>query len=260
MVAAAAYATLLEALKAEGKFREGSRVAEEMLEAVHSNYARSIAYFQRATALAEMGEDLDAALELRGALAQALAEGDAPVPAGGQGVGPLQEARVRPRRGVPRAARPSSARRRPASRTSASRTSRSETRAPRGRRSGGRSGAAARVRRARRPRGEDARADPAEPPAHREARESGADARARPPLRVHGRRRSGDPGQRGADAAVDAAASRALRRGNAAAMSSIETAPTERRNQPVSLARPNAWNGTTPRPAPRSSAACLRSS
>ena len=64
MVAAAAYATLLEALKAEGKFREGSRVAEEMLGAVRSNYAKSIAYFQRATALAEMGEDLDGALEL----------------------------------------------------------------------------------------------------------------------------------------------------------------------------------------------------
>src|SRR5450756_1630897 len=64
MVAAAAYTTLLEALKAEGKFREGSRVAEEMLGAVRSNYARSIAYFQRASTLAEMGEDLDAALEL----------------------------------------------------------------------------------------------------------------------------------------------------------------------------------------------------
>jgi len=63
MVAAAAYATLLEALRAEGKFREGSRVAAEMLGAVSSNYARSIAYFQRAQALAEMGEDLDEALE-----------------------------------------------------------------------------------------------------------------------------------------------------------------------------------------------------
>ncbi|HEV8268639.1 MAG TPA: tetratricopeptide repeat protein, partial [Thermoanaerobaculia bacterium] len=63
MVAAAAYATLLEALKAEGKFREGRRIADEMLGVVRSNYAKSIAYFQRATALAEMGEDLDAALD-----------------------------------------------------------------------------------------------------------------------------------------------------------------------------------------------------
>jgi tetratricopeptide (TPR) repeat protein len=62
MVAAAAYATLLESLKAEGKFREGKRVADEMPAVVHSNYARSIAHFERATALAEMGEDLDAAL------------------------------------------------------------------------------------------------------------------------------------------------------------------------------------------------------
>jgi len=61
-IAAAAYATLLEALKAEGKFREGSRIADEMLGVVRSNYAKSIGYFQRATALAEMGEDLDAAL------------------------------------------------------------------------------------------------------------------------------------------------------------------------------------------------------
>lgn len=62
MVAAAAYATLLESLRAEGKYREGSRVASEMLDAVSSNYARSIAYFERAQALAESGEDLDEAL------------------------------------------------------------------------------------------------------------------------------------------------------------------------------------------------------
>ncbi len=62
IVAAAAYATLLEALRAQGKFREGSRVASEMLGAVRSNYAKSIAYFQRASVLAEMGEDLDEAL------------------------------------------------------------------------------------------------------------------------------------------------------------------------------------------------------
>jgi tetratricopeptide (TPR) repeat protein len=63
MIAVAAYATLLEALRSEGKFREGMRVADEMLAAVSSNYARSIAHFQRAAALAEMGEDLDSALK-----------------------------------------------------------------------------------------------------------------------------------------------------------------------------------------------------
>lgn len=62
-LAAAAWATLLEALRAEGKFREGTQVATEMLEAVTSNAARSIACFQRAAALAEVGERLDEALE-----------------------------------------------------------------------------------------------------------------------------------------------------------------------------------------------------
>lgn len=62
-VAAAAWATLLEALRAEGKFREGTQVAGEMLEVVTSNYARSIGYFQRAAARAEMGEQLDEALD-----------------------------------------------------------------------------------------------------------------------------------------------------------------------------------------------------
>jgi tetratricopeptide (TPR) repeat protein len=62
-VAAAAWATLLEALRAEGKFREGTQVAGEMLEAVTSNAARAVGYFQRAAALAEMGERLDEALE-----------------------------------------------------------------------------------------------------------------------------------------------------------------------------------------------------
>lgn len=62
-VAAAAWATLLEALRAEGKFREGTQVAGEMLESVTTNSARAIAYFQRAAALAEMGERLDEALE-----------------------------------------------------------------------------------------------------------------------------------------------------------------------------------------------------
>ena len=62
-IAAAAWATLLESLRAEGKFREGTQVAGEMLGVVRSNYARSIAHFQRAAALAEMGERLDEALE-----------------------------------------------------------------------------------------------------------------------------------------------------------------------------------------------------
>jgi tetratricopeptide (TPR) repeat protein len=61
-VAAAAYALLLEALRAEGKFREGHRVAEEMLAFVRTKHARAIGYCEKATVLAEMGEDLDEAL------------------------------------------------------------------------------------------------------------------------------------------------------------------------------------------------------
>jgi hypothetical protein len=62
-IAAAAWSTLLETLRAEGKFREGTQVAGEMLQSVTSSSARSIAYFQRAAALADMGERLDEALE-----------------------------------------------------------------------------------------------------------------------------------------------------------------------------------------------------
>src|SRR4029077_11677598 len=43
--------------------------------------------------------------------------------------------------------------------------------------------------------------------------------------------------------------SAARRRGNAASISASETAPTEIRNQPLSSRSPNAWNGTSARPA-----------
>jgi len=63
MVAAAAYTTLVEALRAEGNFKEGNRLLEEMLGEYTSNYAKSIAYYEKAYNLAEMGENLDEALE-----------------------------------------------------------------------------------------------------------------------------------------------------------------------------------------------------
>ncbi len=63
MVAAAAYTTLVEALRAEGHYREGNRLLEEMLREATSNYAKSIAYYEKAYNLAEMGESLDEALE-----------------------------------------------------------------------------------------------------------------------------------------------------------------------------------------------------
>src|SRR5687768_2268064 len=63
VVAAAAYTTLVEALRAEGNFKEANRALEEMLREYTSNYAKSIAYYEKAYNLAEMEENLDEALE-----------------------------------------------------------------------------------------------------------------------------------------------------------------------------------------------------
>jgi tetratricopeptide (TPR) repeat protein len=63
MLRATAYATLIEALRAEGKFREGNRVGNEMLERGESDFARTIAYYEMAFNLAELEEDLDQALD-----------------------------------------------------------------------------------------------------------------------------------------------------------------------------------------------------
>ncbi|HEU5163778.1 MAG TPA: tetratricopeptide repeat protein [Thermoanaerobaculia bacterium] len=63
MVAAAAYTTLVEALRAEGNLKEANRVLEQMLQESRSNYAKSIAYYEKAYNLAEMDGNLDEALE-----------------------------------------------------------------------------------------------------------------------------------------------------------------------------------------------------
>ncbi len=63
VVAAAAYTTLVEALRAEGNFKDANRALEEMLRDYTSNYAKSIAYYEKAYNLAEMEESLDEALE-----------------------------------------------------------------------------------------------------------------------------------------------------------------------------------------------------
>lgn len=63
VVAAAAYTTLVEALRAEGNYKEANRALEEMLRDYTSNYAKSIAYYEKAYNLAEMEENLDEALE-----------------------------------------------------------------------------------------------------------------------------------------------------------------------------------------------------
>jgi tetratricopeptide (TPR) repeat protein len=63
VIAAAAYTTLAEALRAEGNFKDANNVLEEMLHDYNSNYAKSIAYYEKAYTLAEMEENLDDALE-----------------------------------------------------------------------------------------------------------------------------------------------------------------------------------------------------
>ena len=64
MLKATACATLIEALRSEGRFREGFRVGTRLLEEGSSSFSRAIAYYEMAFSLAEMEEDLDQALDL----------------------------------------------------------------------------------------------------------------------------------------------------------------------------------------------------
>ena len=63
MLRATAYATLIESLRSEGKYREGNRVGRRLLDEGGSNFSKSIAYYEMAYNLAEMDEDLDRALD-----------------------------------------------------------------------------------------------------------------------------------------------------------------------------------------------------
>ena len=63
MLRATAYATLIESLRGEGKYREGNLVGRRLLDEGGSNFSRSIAYYEMAYNLAEMDEDLDRALD-----------------------------------------------------------------------------------------------------------------------------------------------------------------------------------------------------
>lgn len=62
MLRATACATLIEALRSEGRYREGNRIGRRLLEEGNSNFARTIAYYEMAYNLAELEEDLDQAL------------------------------------------------------------------------------------------------------------------------------------------------------------------------------------------------------
>jgi len=63
MLMATAYATLIEAMRSQGKYREGNRIGRVLLDEGNSNFAKSIAYYEMAYNLAEMEEDLDEALD-----------------------------------------------------------------------------------------------------------------------------------------------------------------------------------------------------
>jgi tetratricopeptide (TPR) repeat protein len=62
MLEATAYATLIAALRSQGKYREGNRIGSRLLEEGRSAFTRTIAYYEMAYNLAEMEEDLDSAL------------------------------------------------------------------------------------------------------------------------------------------------------------------------------------------------------
>ena len=61
---ATAYATLIEALRSEGKYREGNRIGRQMLAEGQSDFAKTIALYEMAYNLAELEEELDQALQL----------------------------------------------------------------------------------------------------------------------------------------------------------------------------------------------------
>lgn len=63
MLKATACATLIEALRSEGRYREGNKVGQQLLDEGTSNFSRTIAYYEMAYNMAELEEDLDQALD-----------------------------------------------------------------------------------------------------------------------------------------------------------------------------------------------------
>ncbi|MCH9649897.1 MAG: tetratricopeptide repeat protein [Deltaproteobacteria bacterium] len=63
MLRTTAYATLIEALRSQGKYREGNLMGRRLLEEGSSDFTKTIAYYEMAYNLAETEEDLDEALD-----------------------------------------------------------------------------------------------------------------------------------------------------------------------------------------------------
>ena len=91
---AVAYATWIEALRAEGRFREGNRLGNILLERTETDFGRTVAYFELACNLAEMEEDLDRALELAGRALERSPESLTRFPPGNFGLGAFQTPRI----------------------------------------------------------------------------------------------------------------------------------------------------------------------
>jgi tetratricopeptide (TPR) repeat protein len=63
MLLSTAYATWIEALRGQGRLAEGNKVGRELLAAGGGNFAKTIAYYEMASNLAELEQDLDEALD-----------------------------------------------------------------------------------------------------------------------------------------------------------------------------------------------------
>ena len=63
MLRATAYATLIEALRSEGRYRDANDAGRRLLDEAGSSFSKSIAYYEMAYNLAEMDEELDQALD-----------------------------------------------------------------------------------------------------------------------------------------------------------------------------------------------------
>ena len=93
MLKATACATLIEALRSEGRYGKATGSDERLLDEGTSNFSRTIAYYEMAYNLAEMEEDLDQGLGVRSALLGAGAGRAASVSFGSSGLGSLQDGR-----------------------------------------------------------------------------------------------------------------------------------------------------------------------
>jgi len=72
MLRAAASATLIAALRGQGKYREGNAVGRALLDGAETSFTRTIAFYEMAYNLAEMEDDLEEALDCaRRSLAEA---------------------------------------------------------------------------------------------------------------------------------------------------------------------------------------------